>query len=62
MTAMNPIEMSKAHQVLQADALASKPVFDARLLTGEDGLAQIVLDDKVYTLRITKAGKLILTK
>jgi hemin uptake protein HemP len=31
-------------------------------LTGAEGTAFIVLDDKTYTLRITKAGKLILTK
>jgi hemin uptake protein HemP len=40
----------------------SQPVFDARRLTGAEGTAFIVLDDKTYTLRITKAGKLILTK
>lgn len=40
----------------------SQPVFDARRLTGDEGTAFIVLDDKTYTLRITKAGKLILTK
>jgi hemin uptake protein HemP len=29
----------------------------------EDGdVAQIVLDDQTYTLRVTRAGKLILTK
>ena len=38
------------------------PVHDAVSLTGTDGQARIVLDDKVYTLRITRAGKLILTK
>ncbi|QBY01754.1 hemin uptake protein HemP [Rhodophyticola sp. CCM32] len=39
------------------------PVHDARKLTGDDGTtALIVLDDKTYTLRITRAGKLILTK
>lgn len=38
------------------------PTYDARALT-EDGLqAHIVLGDQVYTLRITRAGKLILTK
>ncbi|NDR58255.1 MULTISPECIES: hemin uptake protein HemP [Aliiruegeria] len=41
---------------------ANRPSYDARSMTGSDGLAQIVLDEKVYTLRITKAGKLILTK
>lgn len=40
----------------------ARPVFDARQLAGADGTAFIVLDDKTYTLRITKAGKLILTK
>ncbi|XDA98682.1 hemin uptake protein HemP [Sulfitobacter sp. LCG007] len=38
------------------------PVFDARHMTGSGGLAHIVLDGQVYTLRITRAGKLILTK
>lgn len=35
---------------------------DARDLTAGDSTAQIVLDEQVYTLRITRAGKLILTK
>ncbi len=38
------------------------PVHDARRLTGPDGMARIVLDGQVYCLRITRAGKLILTK
>ncbi|WP_231579708.1 hemin uptake protein HemP [Pseudorhodobacter antarcticus] len=38
------------------------PVFDARALLGGQPTAQIVLDGQVYTLRITKAEKLILTK
>jgi len=38
------------------------PVYDARRLVSETGTAMIVLDDKTYTLRITRAGKLILTK
>lgn len=38
------------------------PTFAARHLTGDGGQARIVLDDQVYTLRITRAGKLILTK
>ena len=38
------------------------PSYDAQDLTGQDGLARIVLNDQVYTLRITRAGKLILTK
>ena len=39
-----------------------QPVHDARALIGEDGTATILLDDKAYVLRITRAGKLILTK
>jgi hemin uptake protein HemP len=39
-----------------------QPVHDARHLTGDEGTAFILLDGKAYTLRITKAGKLILTK
>lgn len=38
------------------------PIYDARILTAGQTTVQIVLDENVYTLRITKAGKLILTK
>ncbi|MGJ8618322.1 MAG: hemin uptake protein HemP [Sulfitobacter sp.] len=38
------------------------PTYAARDLTDGGELAQIVLDDQTYTLRITRAGKLILTK
>ncbi|MCH2094271.1 MAG: hemin uptake protein HemP [Rhodobacteraceae bacterium] len=38
------------------------PVYDARDLTQDSGLAHIQLDDQTYVLRITRAGKLILTK
>ena len=38
------------------------PVYDAQTMVGPDGTALIVLDDKTYTLRLTRAGKLILTK
>ncbi len=44
---------------LTADAT---PVLDARALTEGGSLARIVLDGQVYALRITRAGKLILTK
>ena len=47
------------HTILPRIAL---PVHDARHLTGPSGQAQIVLDGQVYALRITRAGKLILTK
>lgn len=38
------------------------PIHDARILVGDGGSARIVLDGAVYTLRITRQGKLILTK
>ena len=38
------------------------PVHDVRDLTANTDRARIVLDGKVYDLRITRAGKLILTK
>lgn len=38
------------------------PEHDARRLTGADGLAHIRLGEFLYTLRITRQGKLILTK
>ena len=44
---------------LTADAT---PVYEARVLTEGGSLARIVLDGQVYALRITRAGKLILTK
>ncbi|WP_242652309.1 hemin uptake protein HemP [Limimaricola pyoseonensis] len=40
---------------------AELPVHDARSLT-EGGRAHILLDGQSYLLRITRAGKLILTK
>lgn len=38
------------------------PTHDARVLVDDGRQARIVLDGQVYTLRITRAGKLILTK
>jgi hemin uptake protein HemP len=38
------------------------PTYSASDLTEGGEMAQIVLDEKIYTLRITRAGKLILTK
>ncbi|MGY6548224.1 MAG: hemin uptake protein HemP [Roseinatronobacter sp.] len=38
------------------------PVHDAQTLMRDGNLAHITLNDQVYTLRITRAGKLILTK
>ena len=38
------------------------PRHEAEALTAGGQLATIVLNDQIYTLRITRAGKLILTK
>ena len=38
------------------------PTYAARDLAEGGDLVQIVLDQQTYTLRITRAGKLILTK
>lgn len=38
------------------------PIYDANSLTDGGSLANIQLGEQVYTLRITRAGKLILTK
>lgn len=38
------------------------PLHDARALTEGHATARIYLDGQIYTLRITRAGKLILTK
>lgn len=71
MTQQLPITIPDATRVsaLQAGqglaslgAPATGPRFDARRMTGRGSTAEIVLDGKVYTLRITRAGKLILTK
>ncbi|WP_208348255.1 hemin uptake protein HemP [Pseudaestuariivita rosea] len=44
------------------DAPKQLPTYDARMLVQDGVQAQIVLDNQVYVLRITRAGKLILTK
>ncbi len=38
------------------------PTYKAETLVQNQGQAHIVLGDQIYTLRITRAGKLILTK
>ena len=44
------------------DRVEDIPAYDARLMTSAAGTARIVLDGAVYSLRITRQGKLILTK
>lgn len=41
---------------------ASTPVWNAYALLGGGTEARILLGDQVYVLRLTRAGKLILTK
>jgi hemin uptake protein HemP len=47
---------------MTTDLARPAPTHDAQTLTKGGTTAQIVLENKVYTLRITRAGKLILTK
>lgn len=57
--------MNAAFQTAEAGVLAREsrmPAYDARELTDAGGMAALLLDGKVYTLRITKQGKLLLTK
>lgn len=46
----------------QPRATEALPTYDAKALTQDGTLAQIVLNQQIYVLRITRAGKLILTK
>ncbi len=45
-----------------SDRFNAPPSHNARELTQGGDTALIVLDDQTYTLRITRQGKLILTK
>lgn len=57
---MNAITRFTPRDVQQA--APRQPIYDARLLTKGNPCATILLDDQTYILRITKTGKLILTK
>jgi hemin uptake protein HemP len=48
--------------MMMQTVVATIPTYDARDLTAGQAMAQITLNGQVYTLRITKAEKLILTK
>jgi len=54
--------MSLNQNFSAADYAQSLPVHDAQVLTGGGSTANILLNGQIYTLRITRAGKLILTK
>ena len=58
MTATRPADFTRPG----ASLLARIPQHDATQLTQGGNQALIVLDEQVYQLRITRAGKLILTK
>lgn len=58
MTATCSADFTRAGSAL----LARIPQHDAAELTRGGNQALIVLDEQVYQLRITRAGKLILTK
>ncbi|MFN3955616.1 MAG: hemin uptake protein HemP [Pararhodobacter sp.] len=60
MTLHTQTDFNRADRVSYAPAQV--PVHRAQDLTRGGQLAQIVLDGKIYALRITRAGKLILTK
>lgn len=55
-------ERPLSRPTLVAAERAPRPVHDARILTGGGVEARIVLDGTPYVLRITRLGKLILTK
>ena len=49
-------------RALRGEASAPRPAHDARALTAGGVDAEIALDGQRYVLRITRQGKLILTK
>lgn len=51
-----------APQKTPPSTLAALPTYDAQDLTKDSDQALIILGDQTYILRITRAGKLILTK
>ncbi|MDR9393763.1 hemin uptake protein HemP [Roseovarius sp. SYSU LYC5161] len=54
--------MIRAQTKQQPELQPDTTCHDARVLTAGGVTANIILDDQTYTLRITRAGKLILTK
>lgn len=58
MTAARPADFQQP----ATSVLARIPQHDATELTRGGNQALIILDDQIYQLRITRAGKLILTK
>lgn len=58
MTAARPTDFQQP----VSSVLSRIPQHDATTLTRGGNQALIILDDQIYQLRITRAGKLILTK
>lgn len=52
---------SNDHRLILRDE-PRPPAYDARELTDMAGKASLILDGQMYTLRITRQGKLLLTK
>lgn len=59
---MERIKVVSVVQQATARAKDAPPVYEVSDLTKGGDLAHIKLEDQLYTLRITRAGKLILTK
>ena len=55
-------EFSRGEILRREAELKAPPIHDARELTAGGAEARIVLDGSVYTLRVTRLKKLILTK
>jgi len=60
MNAMTPLRAQTPRPISAAPDTTR--TFDARDLVGLQDTARIVLDDQTYVLRVTRSGKLILTK
>ncbi|MEP5762278.1 MAG: hemin uptake protein HemP [Litoreibacter sp.] len=58
---MNAFSRPQSLEVVQHPA-NTLPTYDVRDLISDGVQARLVLDDQSYFLRITRAGKLILTK
>ncbi|WP_135501498.1 hemin uptake protein HemP [Roseovarius aestuariivivens] len=54
--------MIRAQTKYEPRLVADTDPLDARALTGGAATARITLDGQVYTLLITRTGKLLLTK
>ena len=54
--------MTEVPKPITGPAHVQLATYDARDLVGDGVQACLVLDDQTYYLRITRAGKLILTK